>query len=86
MEEDKERIQELEGEIIELKAQLKQSKDKELVYKDMLYNIEVAIKNVFKSEEENIRYNLGVKINFRDCIVNLKNAMDEYRRLYGLRF
>ena len=86
MDDNKEKIQELEGEIIELKAQLKQAKDKELIYKDILFNIEVAIKNVFKREDENTRFNLGEKFDFRECLVNLKKAMNEYRRLYGLRF
>jgi hypothetical protein len=83
---DKERIEKLEDEIIELKYQLKQSKDKELVYKDILFNIEVAIKTLFKREKENERFNLGEVFDFRECVVNLKNALDEYKRLYNLRF
>jgi hypothetical protein len=83
---DKERIEKLEDEIIELKYQLKQSKDKELVYKDILFNIEVAIKTLFKREKESERFNLGEVFDFRECVVNLKNALDEYKRLYNLRF
>jgi len=83
---DKERIEKLEDEIIELKYQLKQSKDKELVYKDILSNIEVAIKTLFKREKENERFSLGETFDFRECVVNLKNALDEYKRLYNLRF
>ena len=83
---DKERIEKLEDEIIELKYQLKQSKDKELVYKDILSNIEVAIKTLFKREKENERFNLGEVFDFREAVLNLKNALDEYKRLYNLRF
>jgi len=83
---DKERIEKLEDEIVELKYQLKQSKDKELVYKDILFNIEIAIKTLFKREKENERFNLGEVFDFRECVVNLKNALDEYKRLYNLRF
>ena len=83
---DEEKIEKLEDEIIELKYQLKQSKDKELVYKDILFNIEIAIKTLFNREKENERFNLGEVFDFREAILNLKNALDEYKRLYNLRF
>lgn len=83
---DKEKIEKLEDEIIELKYQLKQSKDKELIYKDILYNIETALIGVFNREKENERFNLGENIHFRECIVNLKEALNDYKRLYNLRF
>lgn len=83
---DKERIEKLEDEIIELRYQLKQSKDKELIYKDMLFEIETSINIMFKKEEENERFNLGEIFNYRQCIVNLKKALDDCKRLYNLRF
>ena len=52
---DKETIESLEEEIIELKYQLKKSKDKEMIYLDILSNIYGAVKTIFKREEENER-------------------------------
>lgn len=80
-----EEIEKLESDIIELKHQLKQSKDKEYIYLDILSNIDIAIKDLLKKEVENERFNLGEEINFRDCVLNLKSALDEYKRIYKLR-
>jgi UTP-glucose-1-phosphate uridylyltransferase len=82
----KKRIEELEDEIIELKYQLKESKKNELIYKDLLYNIEISIKDMFKREEESERFNLGEIFNFREALLNLKKSLDEYKKLYKLRF
>lgn len=82
----KQRIEELEDQIIELNIQLKESKNKELIYKDLLYNIEISVKEIFKREEENERFNLGETFDFRENIVNLKKSLDEYKKLYKLRF
>ena len=83
MEEDK--IEELEGEIIELKFQLQKSKDKEMIYLDILSNIDTSLKVLFKREQENERFNLGDDVDYRKCIVNLKSSLDEYKRVYKLR-
>jgi len=72
--------------LYELQYQLKMSKDKELIYKDILSNIEISIKELFQRETENERFNLGDEINFRESMVNLKNSLEEYKRLYKLRF
>lgn len=80
-----EEIERLEGEIIELKYQLNKSKDKEFIYLDILSNIDNAIKELFKTEEENKRFNLGEDIDFRECVLNLKASLDEYKRIYKLR-
>jgi hypothetical protein len=72
--------------LYELQYQLKMSKDKELIYKDILSNIEISIKELFQRETENERFNLGDEINFRESLVNLKSSLDEYKRLYKLRF
>jgi hypothetical protein len=72
--------------LYELQYQLKMSKDKELIYKDILSNIEISIKELFQRETENERFNLGDEINFRESMVNLKSSLDEYKRLYKLRF
>lgn len=82
-EEDK--IEQLESEIVDLKFDLKKSKDKEMIYLDILSNIDNSLRILFKREQENERFNLGDDINFRESVVNLKNAIDEYKRVYKLR-
>lgn len=80
-----EKIEQLESEIVDLKFDLKKSKDKETIYLDILSNIDYSLRILFKREQENERFNLGDDINFRESVVNLKNAMDEYKRVYKLR-
>ena len=84
MDEDK-KIEELEGLIVDLKFDLKKSKDKEMIYLDILSNIDNSLKVLFKREEENERFDLGDDVNYRECIVNLKNALDDYKDIYKLR-
>ena len=72
--------------LYELQYQLKMVKDKELIYKDILSNIEGSLVELFQRETENERFNLGDEINFRESLVNLKSSLDEYKRLYKLRF
>ena len=72
--------------LYELQYQLKMVKDKELIYKDILSNIEGSLVELFQRETENERFNLGDEINFRDSLVNLKSSLDEYKRLYKLKF
>lgn len=80
-----EKIEELEGLIVDLRFDLKKSKDKEMVYLDILSNIDNSLKVLFKREQENERFNLGDDVNYRECIENLKSALDEYKRVYKLR-
>jgi hypothetical protein len=80
-----EKIEELEGLIVDLKFDLKKSKDKELIYLDILSNIDYSLKVLFEREQENERFNLGDDINFRECVINLKSALDGYKRVYKLR-
>lgn len=82
---EEEKIEQLESEIVDLKFDLKKSKDKEMIYLDILSNIDNSLRILFKREQENERFNLGDDINFRESVVNLKNAMDEYKRVYKLR-
>lgn len=84
MDED-EKIEELEGLIVDLKFDLKKSKDKEMIYLDILSNINNSLRIFFKREKENERFDLGDDVNYRECIVNLKSAMDDYIRVYKLR-
>jgi hypothetical protein len=80
-----EKIEELESLIVDLKFDLKKSKDKELIYLDILSNIDYSLKVLFEREQENERFNLGDDINFRECVINLKSALDGYKRVYKLR-
>jgi hypothetical protein len=82
---EEEKIEQLESEIVDLKFDLKKSKDKEMIYLDILSNIDNSLRILFKREQENERFNLGDDINFRESVVNLKNAIDEYKRVYKLR-
>jgi UTP-glucose-1-phosphate uridylyltransferase len=81
---DVEKIDLLEEEIIELKYQLKKSKDKEMVYLDILSNIDSALKTLFKREEENERFDMGDVIDYRENILNLQNSLNEYKKIYKL--
>lgn len=80
-----EEIESLRNEIIDLRFDLKKSKDKELIYLDILSNIDSSLKVLFKREQENERFNLKDNIDFRQSVVNLKEAIDEYKRLYKLK-
>jgi len=40
---------------------------------------------LFKREQENERFNLGDEVDYRECVKNLKSALDEYKRVYKLR-
>ena len=75
-------VQRLEGEIFELEFQLKDKTDKMLLYKEMLSEINNSIIDLFQREEENIRFRFDDEIDYRQCIVNLKKSLDEYRRIY----
>ena len=80
-----EEIEKLKSEIVELKFDLKKSKDKEMIYLDILSNIDNSLRVLFKREQENERFNLGDNIDFRQSVINLKESMDEYKRVYKLR-
>lgn len=75
-------VQRLEGEIFELESQLKDKTDKMLLYKEMLSEINNSIIDLFRREEENIRFRFDDEIDYRQCVVNLKKSLDEYRRIY----
>jgi len=80
------KIQELEGDIVDLRFDLKKSKDKEIIYKDILFNIELSLNELFKREQENERFSLGENIDYKETVVNLKKSLDEYKRVYKLIF
>lgn len=84
MDED-EKIKELEGLIVDMRFDLKTNRDKEMIYLDILSNIDNSLRVLFIREQENERFDLGDDINYRECVVNLKSALDEYKRVYKLR-
>ena len=79
-------IQRLEGEIFELRSKLQDSHKKELVYKEILSDINNSIIELFELEMENERFNLGAEIDYKSCIQNLKKSLDETKRVYKINF
>jgi hypothetical protein len=76
------KIQELEGDIYDLKSELKECRDRELLYKGMLSEINDSIMELFKREQENERFRFDEKIDYREYVINLKKDLDEYKRIY----
>ncbi len=81
-----EELDKLNEQICDLSFELKQSKDKELIYKDILFNIETSLSDLIKREQENERFNLNETIDHKQALVNLKASLDGYKRIYKLRF
>jgi len=81
-----ERIEQLEVENIDLKFELKQSKDKELIYLDILNNIQTGLDDLFQREHENERFHLDENIDYRDALINLNKSLQEYKRVYRVNF
>ena len=80
--EDNERIQELEGEIFDLRSELNDCIDRERIYQEILSEINDSIINLLQREQENERFRFDEKIDFRQYVINVKKDLDEYRRLY----
>jgi hypothetical protein len=78
-------IERLESEIVELRFQLKESRDKELIYWDILNNIYFSLTELEEEQKENERFRLG-EIDYKQSVKNLKLAMEEYKRLYKVNF
>ena len=81
--EDKERIQELEGIIFDLKSELRECVDKERIYQEILFEINDSIDKLFIREKENERFRFDDKIDYRQYVINLKKDLNEYKRIYG---
>lgn len=81
-----EEIDELNEKLYDLSFELKNSKDKQLIYKDILFNIETSLSDLFKREQENERFNLGETIDYKQALLNLKASLDEYKKIYKLNF
>lgn len=84
--EDNEKIRLLEDELVELKFSLKDLKDKESAYKEVLSEIKNSIKEIMDFENDNERFNLEAEIDYKSCILNLNKYLTEYKRLYKLNF
>lgn len=84
--EEEEKIRLLEDELVDLRFKLKDSKDKELIYLDILNNLNTSINDLFKEEEENERFRFNSEINYRQCMVNLQKSLQEYKRVYRINF
>lgn len=82
MESEKNKIQELEGEILELEFTLKDHRDKERIYQEILSDINNSIIDLFKKEEENIRFNLGEETDYRQCMIGMKEYLDKIKSVY----
>jgi hypothetical protein len=80
------KISQLEDEIVELRFALKESRDKQLIYLDILTNIDTSLKDLFERERENERFNFGDEVDYRECLVNLDKALKEYKRIYRITF
>jgi hypothetical protein len=81
-----ERIEQLEVENIDLKFELKQSKDKELIYLDILNNIQTGLDDLFQREHENDRFHFDENIDYREALINLNKSLQEYKRVYRVNF
>jgi uncharacterized FlaG/YvyC family protein len=65
-----------------LRSELQESIDKERIYREILSEINDSIDKLFQREEENERFRFDEKIDFRQYVLNVKEDLDEYRRLY----
>ena len=81
-----ERIEQLKVENIDLKFELKQCKDKELIYLDILNNIQGSLDELFQREKESDRFRLMEEFDYRESLVNLDKALKEYKRVYKINF
>jgi hypothetical protein len=77
---------ELEDKVIELQQELERVKKKELVFLEIISTIDISLKDLFHREEENLRFHISEEINYRDCLLNLKSALNEYKRVYRVNF
>lgn len=82
MESEENKIQELEGEILELEFALKDHRDKERIYQEILSDINSSLIDLFKKEEENIRFNFGEETDYRQCMIGMKEYLDNIKSVY----
>ena len=72
--------------IIDLEFELEGTRDRMLIYSEILSNIELSIDELTRREEENERFHFNEQIDYRECIINLKKHLNEYKRVYSINF
>lgn len=77
-----EEIQRLEGEIYELRDELRGCKDRELIYKEILTEIKDSINELIKKDIENERFHFDDKVDYKEFVNNLKDDLINYKRVY----
>ena len=75
-------IQRLEGEILELKDELRKVIDRELIYKEILSEIRDSIDNQLTRDKENERFKFDEKVDFKLFVEYMKEDLKNYRRIY----
>jgi len=74
--------QRLEGKVFELESQLIEHRDKERIYQDILTDINNSLIDLFKREEENNRFNFEEVTDYRQCMVGMKEYLDNIKSVY----
>lgn len=72
--------------IIDLEFELEGTRDRMMIYSEILSNIELSIDELTRREEENERFHFNEQIDYRECIINLKKHLNEYKRVYNINF
>ncbi len=72
--------------IIDLEFELEGTRDRMMIYSEILSNIELSIDELIRREEENERFHFNEQIDYRECIINLKKHLNEYKRVYSINF
>jgi hypothetical protein len=80
--ENNDEIERLEGEILELKDKLRRVTDRELIYKEILTEISESISLIIERDKENERFLFDDKIDFKLFVINVKEDLKNYRRIY----
>jgi hypothetical protein len=72
--------------IIELEFEIRDVRDKMNIYLDILNNIDNSVSELFEREKENKRFGISEPVDYRECLINLRGALREYKRIYGVNF
>ena len=72
--------------IIELEFEIRDVRDKMNIYLDILNNIDNSVSELFEREKENERFGISEHVDYRECLVNLRAALREYKRVYRVNF
>ena len=72
--------------IIDLEFEIRDVRDKMNIYLDILNNIDNSVSELFEREKENKRFGISEPVDYRECLINLRGALREYKRIYGVNF